>query len=146
MRARVRASFTSLTLAAVLSAGLQPALAAKSVPSFLEQIGGGSAGQRVHVPIGCRCRPLRERLCGPTQATTRSRSTDRVGALVWRQGTRGRDAGRFENPRDVAFLNGKVYVADTGYNRVQVLDASTGRNRWTCGRPASARSSGSAPG
>ena len=34
--------------------------------------------------------------------------------------------GRFENPRDVAFLNGKVYAASTGYNRVQVLDVADG--------------------
>ena len=30
------------------------------------------------------------------------------------------------NPRDVAYLNGKLYVDDTGWNRVQVLNASNG--------------------
>jgi tripartite motif-containing protein 71 len=50
------------------------------------------------------------------------------GALVWSTGTEGLKAlGRFQNPRDVAFQNGKVFVADTGYNRIQVLDATTGQ-------------------
>jgi DNA-binding beta-propeller fold protein YncE len=50
------------------------------------------------------------------------------GTQLWRTGTRGPKApGRFNNPRDVAFLAGKVYVDDTGYNRIQVLDAASGR-------------------
>ena len=32
----------------------------------------------------------------------------------------------FQNPRDLAYLNGKLYVADTEQNRVQVLNASDG--------------------
>jgi DNA-binding beta-propeller fold protein YncE len=52
----------------------------------------------------------------------------RKGRQLWRRGTRGdRKLGRFGNPRDVAVLQGRVYVADTAYNRVQVLDASSGR-------------------
>ena len=31
-----------------------------------------------------------------------------------------------DNPRDIAYLNGKLYVADLGNKRVQVLDAATG--------------------
>ena len=43
------------------------------------------------------------------------------------KGTRGPKApGRFEHPRDTAFQAGKVYVADTGFSRVQVLDATDG--------------------
>jgi DNA-binding beta-propeller fold protein YncE len=42
-------------------------------------------------------------------------------------GTRGpKQPGSFNNPRDVAYRNGRLYVADTGYNRVQVLNAKTG--------------------
>jgi DNA-binding beta-propeller fold protein YncE len=49
------------------------------------------------------------------------------GSQLWRAGVRGPKAnGTFQNPRDLAYLNGKVYVADTEYNRVQVLDATSG--------------------
>jgi DNA-binding beta-propeller fold protein YncE len=49
------------------------------------------------------------------------------GSRLWQTGTRGNKAlGRFNNPRDVAYLDGKLYVMDSGYNRVQVLDAATG--------------------
>lgn len=49
------------------------------------------------------------------------------GKLLWNVGVRGlKAAGNFDNPRDVAYLAGKVYVADLGYKRVQVLDAATG--------------------
>jgi DNA-binding beta-propeller fold protein YncE len=49
------------------------------------------------------------------------------GTQMWRRGTRGdRAPGRFGNPRDIAYRGGRVYVADTAYNRVQVLDARTG--------------------
>ena len=49
------------------------------------------------------------------------------GSQIWRVGTRGtKAAGRFSNPRDIAYINGKLYVADTGFNRVDVLNASNG--------------------
>jgi DNA-binding beta-propeller fold protein YncE len=56
------------------------------------------------------------------------------GSQLWRVGTRGTKAlGRFSNPRDIAYLGGKLYVADLGYNRVQVLNASSGASlgAWT---------------
>lgn len=50
-----------------------------------------------------------------------------TGTLLWTTGSRGPKAeGRFSNPRDVAYHDGRVYVADTGYRRVQVLDAADG--------------------
>ena len=50
-----------------------------------------------------------------------------TGKQLWRVGVRGtKQLGRFNNPRDVAYLNGKLYVDDTGWNRVQVLNASNG--------------------
>ncbi|HEY0388494.1 MAG TPA: NHL repeat-containing protein [Gaiellales bacterium] len=54
------------------------------------------------------------------------------GALLWTTGSRGtKTLGRFNNPRDVAYavVGGQptLFVDDTGYNRVQVLDATTGR-------------------
>jgi len=50
------------------------------------------------------------------------------GRRIWEVGVRdGTSAlGRFDNPRDLAYLDGKVYVADTGFNRVQVLNATNG--------------------
>jgi hypothetical protein len=42
-------------------------------------------------------------------------------------GVRGpKTNGSFSNPRDVAVAAGKVFVADTVYNRIQVLDETTG--------------------
>jgi sugar lactone lactonase YvrE len=50
-----------------------------------------------------------------------------TGDLIWNVGRRGSNAaGNFDNPRDIAYLNGKLYVADLGNKRVQVLDAATG--------------------
>ena len=55
------------------------------------------------------------------------------GTLLWRKGARGvRTAGNFANPRDLTYLNGDLYVDDTGNNRIQVLDASNGN---TIGSP-----------
>ncbi len=52
---------------------------------------------------------------------------NRSGTLLWNRGVEGaKGAGNFDNPRDIAYLNGKLYVADLGNKRVQVLDASTG--------------------
>lgn len=49
------------------------------------------------------------------------------GSRMWRVGVRGTKApGRFSNPRDIAYIAGKLYVADTGFNRVDVLNASNG--------------------
>ncbi len=50
-----------------------------------------------------------------------------TGAPVWTVGKRGapRSAGNFTDPRDVAWMNGKIYVAEPG--GVQVLDAATGK-------------------
>ena len=51
-----------------------------------------------------------------------------AGKQLWRDGVRGSKAlGRFDNPRDITYLAGKLYVADLGYNRVQVLNASNGQ-------------------
>lgn len=56
------------------------------------------------------------------------------GSLKWDAGTISvRQNGSFGNPRDLAYYNGSVYVADTVFNRVQVLDAATGayQSQWT---------------
>src|SRR5262249_58066482 len=49
------------------------------------------------------------------------------GTLRWSQGVRSvqKALGNFDNPRDVAYLAGQIYVADLGYIHMQVLDAAT---------------------
>lgn len=50
-----------------------------------------------------------------------------TGALLWTTGgRRSKTLGFFMNPRDLAYHEGKVYVGDTGYNRIQILDAGSG--------------------
>jgi hypothetical protein len=59
------------------------------------------------------------------------------GTLVWDSGkfttqwwgvqySSGSGDGEFTGPKDVAVANGYVYVADSGNNRIQILNASTG--------------------
>jgi sugar lactone lactonase YvrE len=49
------------------------------------------------------------------------------GAVHWTVGTRGpKSLHTFDNPRDIAYLGGKLYVADLGNKRVVVIDAATG--------------------
>ena len=62
-----------------------------------------------------------------------------AGKLLWSVGrARVAPPGNFDNPRDVAYLKGKVYVADLGNKRVQVLDAATGAplSVWTASFPS----------
>jgi sugar lactone lactonase YvrE len=51
-----------------------------------------------------------------------------TGAQLWRVGsqTGGKTLGNFAQPRDTAYLKGRLYVADEGNNRIQVLNASNG--------------------
>ena len=127
MSVRARAALMSAALvAALMAVGTQPGLASKSVPSFVDVIGGGSAGHASMYPSGVDVDPSGNVYVADTGDDTVEKYGP-GGALLWKQGSRGpKVPGRFENPRDVALLSGMVYVADTGYNRVQVLDASTG--------------------
>jgi hypothetical protein len=124
---RGRAAIASLAVAVVLvPIGAQPVLAVEPVPTFVTQIGGGTAGHAGMYPSGVDVDPAGNIYAADT-GNSQIEKYGPGGALLWRQGDRGPKApGRFVNPRDVAFLNGKVYVCDTGYNRVQVLDASSG--------------------
>lgn len=126
---RTRQARPPLLLLAALAGSLLPgpaAGAAPSAPSFVAVIGGGTAGHASMYPSGIDVDDAGNVYVADT-------GNDRVcsfapdGTERWCQGSRGPKAlGRFENPRDVAVLDGKVYVADTGYNRVQVLDAGAG--------------------
>jgi DNA-binding beta-propeller fold protein YncE len=109
-----------------------PASAA-TVPTYLDTIGGGTAGHADMYPSGVDVDPSGNIYVADT-GDDQVLSFGPAGGSRWAIGTRGTKApGRFENPRDVAFHAGKVYVADTGYNRVQVLDATDGHvlDVWT---------------
>jgi len=103
-----------------------------SVPTFAAQLGGGSTGHATVYPSGLDVGPdgtIYVADTGNDQVAAYSQS----GTLLWRKGARGvRTAGNFANPRDLTYLNGDLYVDDTGNNRIQVLDASNGN---TIGSP-----------
>ena len=102
------------------------AVVAATPPTYVDTIGGGSAGHADMYPSGIDVDAAGNIYVADT-GDDQVQSYGPGGGLRWVRGSRGLKApGRFENPRDVAFLNGKVYVADTGYNRVQVLNASDG--------------------
>jgi tripartite motif-containing protein 71 len=127
MRNRGSLMLVALAVAGAL-VGIGPghAVAADPAPQFVAQIGGGTAGHAGMYPSGLDVDPSGNIYAADTGNSTIEKYAPN-GTLLWSQGDRGPKApGRFVNPRDVAFLNGKVYVCDTGYNRVQVLDASSG--------------------
>lgn len=128
MNRHARALGVSLAIVVFVGSVLSssPASAATSAPVYVATIGGGRAGHASMYPSGVDVDAAGNVYVADTGDDT-VRKYGSGGALLWEQGTRGPKApGRFENPRDVAFLNGKVYVCDTGYSRVQVLDAATG--------------------
>jgi tripartite motif-containing protein 71 len=103
-----------------------PSAAAAQEPTLVDTIGGGTAGHAPMYPSGVDVDQSGNVYVADT-GDDEIQSYGPGGGFRWERGSRGPKApGRFENPRDVAFLNGKVYVADTGYNRVQVLNASDG--------------------
>jgi sugar lactone lactonase YvrE len=97
-----------------------------ALPTFAAQIGSGSTGHATVYPSGLDVGPdgtIYVADTGNDQVAAYSQS----GTLLWRKGARGvRTPGNFANPRDLTYLNGDLYVDDTGNNRVQVLDASNG--------------------
>ena len=78
-----------------------------------------------------------------TRATTRSRSSSRGRSPLGAGHPRGEGARPLREPSRRRLPRGKVYVADTGYNRVQVLNAADG-SVTRSGARSSRRSWGSA--
>ncbi len=121
----VRRGAGLLALGAIaLGLGAGSAAAAPVKPAYLATIGG--SGHAEIYPGGVTVDPAGVVYVADT-------GNDQVkaywpnGAVKWTQGERGpKKLGNFDNPRDIAYLAGKLYVADLGYKRVQVLDATTG--------------------
>src|SRR6478672_1352446 len=95
-------------------------------PTYVTSIGGGLSGHAEIYPGGVDVGPNGNVYVADTGNDDVKVYTPN-GAL-WRVfGQRGSKAlGNFDNPRDIAYLDGKLYVADLGNKRVQVLDAATG--------------------
>jgi DNA-binding beta-propeller fold protein YncE len=115
------AAFSALGLLAL------PAVAAAATkPTYERTIGG--RGHAEMYPSGLDVDPATGTVYVADTGNDEVKAYSSSGARLWSTGSRGaRALGRFNNPRDVAFVGGRVYVADLGYNRVQVLDAKTGK-------------------
>ena len=97
-----------------------------SKPSYAGQIGGGTSGHAEIYPSGLDVGPDGTIYVADT-GNDQVKAYAPTGAVLWTQGSRGtRALGSFSNPRDITYLGGKLYVDDTGNNRVQVLNASDG--------------------
>src|SRR5919109_1089666 len=126
-RRRAGAAVGAAVLASVIG-GLPsaPPAFAGPTPTYVDTIGGGTAGHADMYPSGVDVDAAGNLYVADT-GDDQILSFGPAGGQRWVIGTRGAKApGRFENPRDVAVHAGRVYVADTGYNRVQVLDAADG--------------------
>lgn len=94
-------------------------------PTYLRTLGNGQ-GQASMYPSGLDVDPSGNVYIADT-GNDQVAAYSPTGTQLWRSGIRGPKAnGVFSNPRDLAYLNGKLYVADTEFNRVQVLDATSG--------------------
>jgi DNA-binding beta-propeller fold protein YncE len=115
-----------VALAALGMAGLAPlpGAGASVAPTYVQTI--GHAAHPMMAPSGLDVDPQGNVYVADT-ADDQVAAFNAQGTELWRIGKRGSRAnGNFSQPRDVAYANGLVYVADTGYNRLQVLAASTG--------------------
>lgn len=100
---------------------------ASTLPSYARTIGG--PGHAQIYPSGLDVDPAGVLYVADT-GNDQIVAFNADGTERWRVGPRSstlKALGRFSNPRDVAYLNGRVYVADLANNRVQVLDAATGQ-------------------
>jgi tripartite motif-containing protein 71 len=110
------------TAAIVMAAS--EATAATPVPTYAGSV-GGAGGHASMYPSGVTVGPDGTVYVADT-GNDQVKAYKPGGALDWAIGSRGTKAvGNFNNPRDLAYLNGKLYVDDTGNNRVQVVDTTT---------------------
>ena len=111
--------------------GLGAAAAAPVVPTYLTSAGApGGVGHAAIYPSGLDVDSSGNVYVADT-ANGQIVSYAANGSTRWRVPVPARTPtpkapGQFLEPRDLAFLGGKVYVADLGNNRVQVLNAADG--------------------
>ncbi|MDX6521695.1 MAG: hypothetical protein QOF08_2300 [Gaiellales bacterium] len=123
MRLRASLALALVAFAAALPAAPAGASSA-AAPSYLTTIGG--AGHAQVYPSGVDVDAAGNVYAADT-GNDLVKKYGPGGALLWSVGGRGLKApGRYDNPRDIAYLKGRLYVADLGFKRVHVLDAATG--------------------
>lgn len=119
-------SMTSIGLTAGTAASSPASRAGGSAPIYERTI--GARGLPGLGPSGIDVDP-QGRLYVADTANSQVASYDTTGNQIWRVGILGVSGpGNFANPRDVAVdaTRGLLFVADTAFNRVQVLSAATG--------------------
>jgi len=118
------ASVVLLAAALLLSSAAAGAGAAPTTPSYVATIGGSGHAQMYGSGGDV---DAAGNLYVADTGNDQVKKYSPAGNLLWNVGVRGnKSVGNFDNPRDLAYLNGKLYVADLGFKRVQVLDAATG--------------------
>ncbi|MDX6546273.1 MAG: hypothetical protein QOG02_2047 [Gaiellales bacterium] len=123
MRLRASLALALVAFAAALPAAPAGASSA-AAPSYITTIGG--AGHAQVYPSGVDVDAAGNVYAADT-GNDLVKKYGPGGALLWSVGGRGLKApGRYDNPRDIAYLKGRLYVADLGFKRVHVLDAATG--------------------
>ena len=120
---RCTAPLLAVALGALASTPPAATAAAPPAPTWSQTIGGPAHAEMYPSGLDVHRGILYIADTGNDQVAAYNKD----GSRRWRVGVRGpKQPGRFDNPRDVAYLNGRLYVADTGYNRVQVLNAKNG--------------------
>ncbi len=116
---------------ATLPGGVRTATAATRTPvapTYLTTMGGGTSGHAAMYPAGLDV-DANGNLYIADVGNDQVAAFDSTGHLLWRTGTRTTGtpgSGQFVHPSDVAYLAGQVYVADSGDNRIEVLNAANG--------------------
>jgi hypothetical protein len=114
----------AIAVALVVAAAMPAAPALAAAPSYVTTIGG--PGHAQIYPSGVDVDASGNVYVADT-GNDLVRKYGPGGALLWTVGGRGLKApGLYDNPRDIAYLKGRLYVADLGFRRVHVLDAATG--------------------
>ncbi|MEY2474326.1 MAG: tripartite motif-containing protein 71 [Actinomycetota bacterium] len=100
-----------------------------SAPQYQATIGG--SGHAEMYPSGLDVDPVNGFAYIADTGNDQIKAYDTNGDRLWQAGNRGltpKAAGNFGNPRDVAYMAGKLYVADTVNNRIQVAALGTNRS------------------
>jgi sugar lactone lactonase YvrE len=115
-------------VALAFAAGAPEVGASVTPPTYVATIGGGLGGHAQIYPGGVDVDPSGNIYIADT-GNDDVMAYSAAGTPLWGgpKGQRGAHAlGNFDNPRDIAYQAGLLYVADLGNKRVQVLSAATG--------------------